>query len=149
MIQAWKNIFYYHLADNNQIWSQFCTCHDSSAVVTCAKVWSDWIVRIITKVRREFTQDFNHELKNPLLNGSLAPSWWALVVVEAFTLPSASLHNTVARLIMTGANNKLRTKQTHYTLKLWGLLGTSKRVNAECLWFPQRSECTNPSQKVG
>ena len=31
---------------NDPIKSQFCTCHDSSAVVACATLWLDWIIRI-------------------------------------------------------------------------------------------------------
>ena len=31
-------IFY----SDDQIRSQFCTCHDSSAVMACAKLWPDW-----------------------------------------------------------------------------------------------------------
>ena len=29
----------------------FCTCHDSLAVVACAKFWPDWIIRIKTPLR--------------------------------------------------------------------------------------------------
>ena len=35
--------------NNYPIRSQICICHDSWAVVTCAKLWPDWI--IIVKVR--------------------------------------------------------------------------------------------------
>ena len=38
----WKFIFF-HLDSDDPISSQFCTCHDSSAVMTCAKVWTDLI----------------------------------------------------------------------------------------------------------
>ena len=34
------------LQNNDQTRSQFCTCHDSWAVVTCANLWPGWIVRI-------------------------------------------------------------------------------------------------------
>ena len=34
---------------NDQIRSQFCTCHGSSAVVTCATLWPDLIIRIKAK----------------------------------------------------------------------------------------------------
>ena len=30
----------------NQIRSQFCTCRDSWAVITCAKLWPDWRIKI-------------------------------------------------------------------------------------------------------
>ena len=29
----------------------FCTCHDSSAVVTCAKLWPDWIIRTTMRAK--------------------------------------------------------------------------------------------------
>ena len=35
--------------------SKFCTCHDSSAVVACAKLWLDWLIRIKIKANRIFT----------------------------------------------------------------------------------------------
>ena len=34
--------------------SQFCTTHDSWAVVICANLWLDWIIRIITTVKTIF-----------------------------------------------------------------------------------------------
>ena len=36
--------------------SKFCTCHDSSAVMTCAKLWPDLIIIIIVKARIIFTR---------------------------------------------------------------------------------------------
>ena len=44
----WKN--------NNQIMSQFCTCHDSSAVMTCANLWHDLIIRIKIKAKIFFAR---------------------------------------------------------------------------------------------
>ena len=32
---------------NDSIRSQFCTCHDSSAVMACAKLWPDWTIIIL------------------------------------------------------------------------------------------------------
>ena len=40
---------------NDQIMPQFCTCHDSSAVMTCAKLWHDWII-IKIKTKNNFTR---------------------------------------------------------------------------------------------
>ena len=37
--QIFKNQFYSHLKSCNLIRPQFCTCHDSTAVITCAKLW--------------------------------------------------------------------------------------------------------------
>ena len=34
------------MKNNDQIRPQFCTCHDSWAVVTCAKLWPDWIITL-------------------------------------------------------------------------------------------------------
>ena len=34
--------------------SQFCTCHDSSAVVACAKLWVDSITRLTDKIKKNF-----------------------------------------------------------------------------------------------
>ena len=31
----------------NEIWSQIWTCHDSWAVVICAKLWPDWIISLM------------------------------------------------------------------------------------------------------
>ena len=36
--------------------SQICTCHDSWAVVACAKLWPDWIIRIQTKPKGIFSR---------------------------------------------------------------------------------------------
>ena len=47
--------------------SQFCTCHDSSAVVTCAILWPGWIITIIIIARKMFT-NFWYELLNTLWN---------------------------------------------------------------------------------
>ena len=38
--------------NGDQITSEFCTCHNSWAVVTCAKFWHDWMVRI--KIRAKW-----------------------------------------------------------------------------------------------
>ena len=37
-----------------QVRSQFCICHDSLAVVTCANLWPDWIIQIMIKIRENF-----------------------------------------------------------------------------------------------
>ena len=54
---------------NDPIRSQFCTCHNSWAVMTCANLWPDMLC--ISKVRAtHFFQDLNYELINPLGHGS-------------------------------------------------------------------------------
>ena len=45
--------------------SQFCTGHDSSVVVTCAKLWPDSIIIFKVKTTGFFFQDLDYELKNP------------------------------------------------------------------------------------
>ena len=52
----WKTPCCDYLENNNQIWSQFCTHHDSSAVVMCAKLWLHQIIKIIIKMKRIFTR---------------------------------------------------------------------------------------------
>ena len=49
-----------------QIRSQICVCHDSWAVVTCAKLWPDRM--IIFHVWYAFLQDLNYQLINCLSN---------------------------------------------------------------------------------
>ena len=36
-----------YLKSNDQIRSQFCTCHDCWAVMTCANLWPDWMIRLM------------------------------------------------------------------------------------------------------
>ena len=43
---------------DNENRPQVCTCHDSSAVMTCARLWPDWIIRIEI-VQREFSKYCN------------------------------------------------------------------------------------------
>ena len=40
----WKFLILYNFVINHTIGSPFCTCHDSSAVVACAKFWPDLII---------------------------------------------------------------------------------------------------------
>ena len=49
-----KHSCWSYLKTNNPIMSQICTCQDSSAVVTFAKLWPDWIVGIILTAWRIF-----------------------------------------------------------------------------------------------
>ena len=52
--ESWINLCCICLQDNYTIISQFCTCHDSWAVVTCANLWHDSITGIIITVERVF-----------------------------------------------------------------------------------------------
>ena len=47
-----KNTCCFHLQIENQFRSQWCTCHNSSAVVTCANLWPDWLIRIIIPAKK-------------------------------------------------------------------------------------------------
>ena len=51
-----KNRCNFTLKTNDPINSQFCTCHDSSAVVTCAKLLHQWIIKIKTRTIRIFVK---------------------------------------------------------------------------------------------
>ena len=58
-----KKLCCFYMENNGQIRPQFCTCHDSSAVMACAKLWSDWIIHIKCRAKRIFTrfQSWAHE----------------------------------------------------------------------------------------
>ena len=47
----------------HHILSQFWTCHDSWAVMTCPNLWRDWIINLKLK-RKEFSWD-NYEFLKP------------------------------------------------------------------------------------
>ena len=42
----------YYMRNNGQSRSQFCIWHDSSAVMSCAKLWSDWMNKIKIREKR-------------------------------------------------------------------------------------------------
>ena len=44
IIDILKKISYHNYDWTEQIWPQICTCHGSSAPMTCAKLWPDWII---------------------------------------------------------------------------------------------------------
>ena len=60
-----KEITLLLLKNDDLIRSQFCTCHDSSAVMACANLWSDWMIRIIISAKRIW-QDFNYGFIYPV-----------------------------------------------------------------------------------
>ena len=53
-----KSCYFYscYLKMNDQIRSQFCTCHSSWAAVTCAKLRPGGVIRIVTKTKRIITR---------------------------------------------------------------------------------------------
>ena len=63
----WTSSHFNH--DSNQvIRSQFCSCHDSSAVVAWAKLWPDWII-ILHNRATYILQNMDYGLINHLWNG--------------------------------------------------------------------------------
>ena len=46
LYKSWKNTSSSFVKYNYPIKSQFCICHDSSAVVAYAKLWPDWVIKI-------------------------------------------------------------------------------------------------------
>ena len=65
-----NNTCYSYMKSYYPIRSQFCTSLDSSAVMGCAKLRHDWIIR---------NRDFNHKLIKRLWNDSLDPPWKATI----------------------------------------------------------------------
>ena len=61
-----KNKHCFNVRNNKPIMLQFCTCHDSWAVMTCAKLWHDWLIQIWFTARRIFTK-FHLWAHNPLV----------------------------------------------------------------------------------
>ena len=49
---------YFHIRNNHPNRSKFCACHNSWAVVTCAKLWPDHIIRIKVRVKIVFSKIF-------------------------------------------------------------------------------------------
>ena len=95
----------YYMRNNGQSRSQFCTWHDSSAVMSSAKWWSNWMnkIKIRTKLRLE-QKDFGCELivceMNPCewpWNSMQSLANWNWKVVKA----TASLSLTACRLSLT------------------------------------------------
>ena len=66
----YKNIFFYHMKNNNQIRSQFCPCQDSSAVMTSANLWPNWIIRIGSGTK---------EIHDDVIKWKSFPRYWPFV----------------------------------------------------------------------
>ena len=54
-MKSYENVFCFNLDLSHTIRSQMCTCHDSLAVMACAKLWSDWPDLIINFHTRKKT----------------------------------------------------------------------------------------------
>ena len=59
-----------HSYSNNSIRSQFCTCHDSWAVVACANLCHDLIIIFHVRTTNIFLQNLHYHFINPLWDGS-------------------------------------------------------------------------------
>ena len=77
------------LKNNDHTRSQSCTCHDSSAVVTYAKLWPGWIITIIDRTKIN-SQDFKYELINCF--------WNKVRIVPALTLKGHHFRGIRVRL---------------------------------------------------
>ena len=77
IVKSWLKSWCYYLKNNDLIRSQFFTCHDSSAFVTRASLWTDWVDRMIITKRQKngnFSQELNYKLINALWNVFLEPA---------------------------------------------------------------------------
>ena len=103
------------MKNNNEIRSQFCTCHDSSAVVTCANLRPDWIMRIMIKAKELFTRDFSYELIDCLWTGSrFLSTQHSLPGTTVSTEPCCNGDGWKARILI--GQHKMHSTIGHVTL---------------------------------
>ena len=69
---------------NHQIRSQFCICHDSSAVMACAKLWTDMIIRNKITLRRIFVR-FQLRAHSPIVKQN--PDLYAMPLTRQSSSP--------------------------------------------------------------
>ena len=56
IVQIMWTFLYTKFDSNDLIRWEFCTCHDSSAVVACAKLWRNWIIlKTATRILHQFS----------------------------------------------------------------------------------------------
>ena len=73
---------YIALCENTyKIRSKFCTCHDSSTVMACAKLWSDYFIRniiwtIINLHKICIISSYNISKTCPQVSGDTHVFWW-------------------------------------------------------------------------
>ena len=58
----------------HQIETNFCTCHDSTAVVSCTKFCSNHFIRLEMRVKRNFHRNWN-AMEKPLVKWGPGPVW--------------------------------------------------------------------------
>ena len=59
-LKSWEFYSRYNVDYNHAIMSQFCTYHDSWAVVVCAKLWHNLVI-IFKSEQKEFLRDYIHK----------------------------------------------------------------------------------------
>ena len=70
-MKSYKNSVYSNCGFVGPIRSQFFTCHDSSAVMTCAKLWPDLTIKFQMKWKIDYHKILIMSSSNPLRNRSL------------------------------------------------------------------------------
>ena len=78
------------MKNNDESRSQFCTCHDSSAVVACVNVWSGWLMRTKHRAKIIFTTFCDHYPTSTLWNGPQSLQLNTELVLLYNILPFAS-----------------------------------------------------------
>ena len=84
--KSWGNSVSSYFDSNDPIRSQFFTCHDSLAVMACAKMWHDCIIiifyisaiyifKILWWVHKPFVKWVSHPSQCPVLNFSPVPTY--------------------------------------------------------------------------
>ena len=63
-----KNICCSYVKSSDTIIASFCRCHDSWAIITCTKLWPQYMISIKIKLKK--IQDFKHQLMKYLRDGS-------------------------------------------------------------------------------
>ena len=96
---SWKNNYHFRL--------QFCTCHNSLAVMTCANLWPEWIITIIIKAKITFTKLYSWSHK-PLVK-------WVLTT-EKIHLRSSSIYWALNKM---DSVFQLTFSNAFYWKKIW------------------------------
>ena len=119
------------MKNNGHIRSQFCTCQDSGAVVTCTKLEPVWIIRMIELElnQTQFSQYF--ELINWLWNGSFDMLY--ILVVYILTHWGRDKMDDISQTTFSNAFSWM--KMFEYRLKFhWSLfLGVQLTISQH--WF--------------
>ena len=105
---------------NDPITSQFCTCHDSLAVMTCAKLWPDWITQNKIRACNIFIRFHLRAHKpfvkcSPGISMTSRDSWGRETVVPLWYYWQSQVldpHNEMP----TNKSSVLNNKPTHQTI---------------------------------